>query len=651
MLGAIIAATALLAVVVMGVLGWLALTGAQDDLKKSQVHASLASRSSDAARAEVEAVRAQLDATRRRLAEMATASSVARLTNEVRSDLAQRVTVDEQVEMAREVARRLDVKLDRTEFVAYKGAVDAMLAAKMSASAADELGKQAAAKVDSARYESELAATRRQLQARLDKSYLGRFDAQAALAAAMKVGLGENGKQIAAGSQQLEALASRVASVEARLNVPSSQAAAPVRTGSGVSPQQAQQMAQLRVSAQLAQTAAGAASEGALKEQVVQLAGSVAALQVQMSGASRADMQVVSGAMQKYSGMLSGSVQFSRLCFDDAGTTCLTDGDVRYLKAEQVRPADCVLGDWTAWGECSKTCGGGTQARSRPVARKDRNGGAACPADTDPRRLESRACNTQTCVVNCVPSAWSEWSACSNDGVQRRTRTIVTPAQNGGASCEPLAETQPCKVNCATSDWGAWGACVNGVRRRTRTVTRQPRNGGDACGPLEEAQSCPVDCAGQWTYTSCTRSCGGGTRTARYDVTRAAQNGGAPCPFSNGFQREESCNTHSCPVDCEGYWGLTNFGQCSAPCGGGVRTLAFTVTKEAQNGGACPNRGATRTESCNTQSCSPPPPPAYSPPPPSYSAPSPAPSVSYTPPPSSGSVQRAVAFYGRRGML
>lgn len=49
--------------------------------------------------------------------------------------------------------------------------------------------------------------------------------------------------------------------------------------------------------------------------------------------------------------------------------------------------------------------------------------------------------------TNCVVSAWSEWSACV-DGVQTRTRTVVTPPANGGTPCPPLTETRECLDSC-----------------------------------------------------------------------------------------------------------------------------------------------------------------------------------------------------------
>jgi hypothetical protein len=39
---------------------------------------------------------------------------------------------------------------------------------------------------------------------------------------------------------------------------------------------------------------------------------------------------------------------------------------------------DCVLSNWTAWGNCNQTCGGGTHTRTRTMTTAPVNGGTAC---------------------------------------------------------------------------------------------------------------------------------------------------------------------------------------------------------------------------------------------------------------------------------
>ncbi len=94
--------------------------------------------------------------------------------------------------------------------------------------------------------------------------------------------------------------------------------------------------------------------------------------------------------------------------------------------------------------------------------------------------------------VDCVVSAWSDWSACSLDGTQTRTRTVITPASGGGTACPVLEETQNCPVDCVVSAWSDWSACSGGEQTRTRTIVTQPLNGGTSCPVLTETQSCQL---------------------------------------------------------------------------------------------------------------------------------------------------------------
>ena len=57
-------------------------------------------------------------------------------------------------------------------------------------------------------------------------------------------------------------------------------------------------------------------------------------------------------------------------------------------------PVNCQVSAWSDWSMCSKTCGGGTQTRTRMVTQPPMNGGTACPALS-----ETRACNTQACAM------------------------------------------------------------------------------------------------------------------------------------------------------------------------------------------------------------------------------------------------------------
>lgn len=170
----------------------------------------------------------------------------------------------------------------------------------------------------------------------------------------------------------------------------------------------------------------------------------------------------------------------------------------------------------------------------------------------------------------------------------------------GVAQCS--VKTQP--TNCPTPCVGAWGSCTRscGGGVQYYEVVRPATNGGAACTMPAPGTSrvcntgaCPVNCQGSWS--SCSASCGGGTRT--YRITTWPSGGGASCPYNDGDTM--ACNTQACavPVNCRGSWS-----SCSPYSG----TRTFTITQAPQDGGTpCPS---PLTESCpvncvgNWSSCS-----------------------------------------------
>ena len=58
-------------------------------------------------------------------------------------------------------------------------------------------------------------------------------------------------------------------------------------------------------------------------------------------------------------------------------------------------PVDCVVSSWSAYGACSASCGGGTKTQTRTIVTPASNGGAACPALS-----QSQSCNLQTCQTS-----------------------------------------------------------------------------------------------------------------------------------------------------------------------------------------------------------------------------------------------------------
>ncbi|XP_020614506.1 coadhesin-like [Orbicella faveolata] len=111
-----------------------------------------------------------------------------------------------------------------------------------------------------------------------------------------------------------------------------------------------------------------------------------------------------------------------------------------------------LVGDslWSYWSQCTKSCGSGTQRRSRSCTNPlPANSGRNCSGLGQATELQR--CNTHNCPVHGGYSQWSVWSQCSKtcgSGKQYRYRSCTNPRPAyGGRVCNrlgPAKESQTC---------------------------------------------------------------------------------------------------------------------------------------------------------------------------------------------------------------
>lgn len=138
---------------------------------------------------------------------------------------------------------------------------------------------------------------------------------------------------------------------------------------------------------------------------------------------------------------------------------------------------DCLPGDWSQWGTCTKSCtpmigamknvlgASGTHYRTRakvsqqPCALPDKTmcnqawgGGKACATF---EWQQTQQCNEHPCPVNCETHDWSPWRSCSKTcggGTSVRVRTIKVPPAHGGVACV-LEQTSACNEGISCDKW------------------------------------------------------------------------------------------------------------------------------------------------------------------------------------------------------
>merc|ERR1711871_488319 len=222
--------------------------------------------------------------------------------------------------------------------------------------------------------------------------------------------------------------------------------------------------------------------------------------------------------------------------------------------------AGCVVSKWGEFGNCNKRCGGGKKKRHRTVVKP----GPKCPALS-----EEKGCHTQACPTDCVMGKWGKWSKCSKKcggGKSVQKREIEKLPTQGGVPCgdttrEKPCNTSPCVADCEVGEWGTWSACSNkcggGTKTRKREVEKAAAEGGK-CGSLEQSSSCnldpcPRDCkVTPWgAFGRCDKPCGGGRMVQKRHIVIEEENGGKGCGL---LEQKKSCNVQKCTKAAKDEW-------------------------------------------------------------------------------------------------
>jgi len=126
-------------------------------------------------------------------------------------------------------------------------------------------------------------------------------------------------------------------------------------------------------------------------------------------------------------------------------------------------------------------------------------------------------------------------------------------------------------ADCDVGPWGSWTSCYLpprtcgiGSKNRTRKKRADAQNLGEKCAELRiieltEMFPCnvactPLDCeVGPWgNWTSCSVTCGGGTKERTRPKIAEAVNDGAECASARNFiplTEQTTCNEDDCPPD------------------------------------------------------------------------------------------------------
>ncbi|XP_035284003.1 thrombospondin type-1 domain-containing protein 7A-like isoform X2 [Anguilla anguilla] len=195
-------------------------------------------------------------------------------------------------------------------------------------------------------------------------------------------------------------------------------------------------------------------------------------------------------------------------------------------------PINCQLSDWSAWSQCSLTCGlSGRMWRRRSVTQASQGDGRPCPTQME----QWKPCPVRPCY-RWRYSAWSECGAedagCGEgvrvrnvscvvfDGSRDDEGSVVEEELCGGA--DPLQDgdnrgaleeacTVPCPGDCYLAEWSGWSSCeqscvrgvdlgLGAVQVRSRPAIAQEPHSLPQC-PQQEWESRPCTDGQCFEYT------------------------------------------------------------------------------------------------------------------------------------------------------
>ena len=277
---------------------------------------------------------------------------------------------------------------------------------------------------------------------------------------------------------------------------------------------------------------------------------------------------------------------------------------------------DCEYADpgWSAWSQCSVTCGTGVQTRTRGIQRVSRGGGRECDHLSETTTCEMPACDffkhSYTLQSVCQPSNTTLGCGLgvSTSDLICFMNGVLQPNTSGCDAALGLKARQkiffcqvPCDDECVWSEWSAFEwcpECRDKCYKRTRHILRQGSNCG---GVTEHFAPCSMDEPFWWTgnWTDCIVE-----GTPRDDYCGAGiQRRKVECQLGDkGATYEEVCSQLTkpdtargcsvpCPVDCvvDVFSEWSSCGECSSDLRATVTRWRRVLAWPENGGRSCPH--------------------------------------------------------------
>mmetsp|Transcript_16815 Transcript_16815/g.32801 ORF Transcript_16815/g.32801 Transcript_16815/m.32801 type:complete len:1225 (-) Transcript_16815:186-3860(-) len=267
----------------------------------------------------------------------------------------------------------------------------------------------------------------------------------------------------------------------------------------------------------------------------------------------------------------------------------------------------CQTSPWSEWSACSRSCGQGVQKRTRTVIQPAQFGGAACGELSQERICSSTQCPPPT--IDPIPvqrvlagsgEQIVELTGITGGGGLEVT-DIIALSDNAQLVPHPIVVVDSPDGRKATLKYVVQGSASGSVTIDVTAINSAGQNVKMQFAIIVEPQT--KDCVLQWgAWGECSQACGTGIRTRSMYIVNQASPGGSPCPTQMPTQTTPCVTGVECATDCQVGW--SSWSACSTSCGAGQRYREQVILAPAQNNGrSCPVLQPREYQDCNFGPC------------------------------------------------
>ena len=186
-------------------------------------------------------------------------------------------------------------------------------------------------------------------------------------------------------------------------------------------------------------------------------------------------------------------------CYTLITPSYIIPGQDFYPLCEEPDPVNCVVSEWSAWSVCED----GSQTRTRTIITPASGGGTPCPVLSETRECTVQ-CLSYTISTSVTYQTTTFYTDCN--GVEQQVTIGGSGSNESSTFCAEEGSVRPgvetslalngscpeavTPVDCVVSEWSSFSECTEGTSTRTRTVITPASDGGTACPVLTETIAC-----------------------------------------------------------------------------------------------------------------------------------------------------------------